>query len=120
MHDKLLNLANSKNAMLQTLKANERSVQPDKIALYLYPELLRDGYSREQLKDIKKRMLQDAKSGAIKCKNKRLFAIPDWYAACEHYFLGKERPDGLLKNGEIACRPYLEYDKADVLRSPHY
>ena len=105
--------------MLKTLKADKNAATADKVALAIYPELLRDGYSREQLKDIKKRMLQDAKSGGIKCANKRLFAIPDWYAACEYYFCGIERPVGLLANGEVACRPYRSFDKADVLRSPH-
>ena len=64
-------------------------------------------------------MLYDAKSGAIKCENKRLFVVPDFFAACEYWFLHKERPDGLLKNGEIACRYYRHREKADVLRSPH-
>ena len=118
-HKNLFNLANNKDAMLRTLKADINAFSKDKVALALYPELLRDGYSRSQLKDTKKRMLQDAKSGAIKCQNKRLFAIPDWYAACQAWFLGVERPDGLLKKNEIACRPYIKHDRADVLRSPH-
>lgn len=105
--------------MLNVLKAKKKSIMPDKQALYLYPELLRDGYNRQQLKDTRKRMLMDAKSGAIKCANKRLFAIPDWYAACEYYFMHVDRPVGLLKNGEIACKPLNNFDRADVLRSPH-
>ena len=105
--------------MLRTLKADENSYQKDKVALKLYPELLRDGYSKSQLKDIKKRMLLDAKSGVIKCKNKRLYVIPDWYGACQHYFLGEEHPKGLLEKDEIVCRLYMDYEKADVLRSPH-
>lgn len=118
-HQRILSLAKDPALMLRTLKANENSFSKDKIALALYPELLRDGYTRSQLKDIKKRMLQDAKSGVIKCKNKRLFAIPDWYAFCEYTFLHIDHPQGLLKNGEIACRPFIQYEKADVLRSPH-
>ena len=118
-HQKILSIAQNSKAMLKTLKANENSYMKDKLALHLYPELLRDGYSRSQLKDAKKKMLLDAKSGAIKCKNKRLYVIPDWYGACERWFLGIEHPNGLLKKDEIVCRPYLKYDKADVLRSPH-
>lgn len=117
-HRKIQNLTTNAKEMLKTLKASENSYSQDKVALSLYPELLRDGYSRAQLKDTKKRMLLDAKSGCIKCRNKRLYVIPDWYAACEHWFLGIESPDGLLKKDEIVCRPYLAYDKADVLRSP--
>ena len=118
-HKRILNLAKDPAAMLRTLKADENSFIKDKVALALYPELLRDGYSRAQLKDTKKRMLQDAKSGSIRCENKRLFAIPDWYAACEYYFMHIEKPKGLLENGTIACRPFIHYEKADVLRSPH-
>lgn len=118
-HNRILNLAKDQATMLDTLKAKENSFSKDKVALAIYPELLRDGYSRSQLKDIKKRMLLDAKSGAIRCKNKRLYVIPDWYAACQRWFLGEERPCGLLGKDEIVCRPYLKYDKADVLRSPH-
>ncbi len=117
-HDKILNLAKSKSAMLRTLKADLNAYQKDKVALKLYPALLRDGYSRQQIKDAKKRMLFDAKAGGIRCKNKRLYVIPDFYAACERWFLGIERPRGLLEKDEIACSPYIKYDKADLLRSP--
>ena len=105
--------------MLQALKAEKDSYMKDKAALALYPELLRDGYSRSQLKDTKKRMLLDAKAGTIKCKNKRLYVIPDFYAACEHWFLGIENPSGLLAKDEIVCKTFINYEKADVLRSPH-
>ena len=118
-HAKILGLTNDLESMLRTLEANENSYAGDKVSLALYPELVRDGYSRQQLKDIKRRMLYDAKSSAIKLKNKRLFAIPDLYAACEFWFLGDKHPKGLLENGEIACKPYLKYEEADVLRSPH-
>ena len=118
-HDRIMRLAKNKTAMLQTLKASSASPNAFNRALLMYPELLRDGHARTQLKDIKKRVLYDAKSGALKLENKRVFIVPDLYAACEYYFLNKERPDGLLKNGEIACRPYRTRGKADVLRSPH-
>lgn len=117
-HKRILNLARDPAAMLRTLKADEESYLKDKIALSIYPELLRDGYSRAQLKDVKRRMLLDAKSGTIKCKNKRLYVVPDFYAACEYWFLGIKNPNGLLAKDEIACKPYMSYEKADVLRSP--
>jgi hypothetical protein len=105
--------------MLRTLRANEESENPYNRALSIYPELLREAYSRETLKAIKKRWTLDAKSGKIKCDNKRLFVIPDMYAACQHWFMGQEQPEGLLKNGEVACRPYRGKDKVACLRSPH-
>lgn len=118
-HARIVGLTKNKEAMLRTLHANELSESPYKAALALYPELLREAYTRSQLKDIRKRMLYDAKSGKIRKRNKRLFAIPDLYAACEHWFLHEEHPKGLLNNGEIACKIFKLQDKADVLRSPH-
>jgi hypothetical protein len=118
-HDRIEHLASDPEAMLRTLQADLSSDIPYRQALRLYPELLRDGYAKESLKAIKKRMVLDAKSGRIKCRNKRLFVIPDMYAACEHWFLGIKEPNGLLKDGEIACRVYRGWKKADCLRSPH-
>ena len=118
-HDKLQSITKDKQAMLELLRASPTSADPYNQALYAYPELLRDGYARETLKDTRKKMLYDAKAGSIRCLNKRVFAIPDLYAACEFYFLHDKHPKGLLKNGEIACKPLKNYDKADVLRSPH-
>lgn len=117
--EKLRNITKDIPTMLRTLGADEESERSYNKALSLYPELLRDGYSRETLKDIKKRMLYDARSGAIKCKNKRLFAIPDLYAACQFWFMGQTEPEGLLKNGEVAARIFRQIDKLDILRSPH-
>lgn len=118
-HERIKAITSDTEAMLKTLSAETESDNPYKQALSLYPELLREAYTKETLKAIKKRWMLDAKSGKIKCQNKRLFAIPDLYAACEYWFCGIEEPKGLLKNGEIACKVYRKYDKADVLRSPH-
>ena len=118
-HDRILSLTRNEDAMLKTLKADENSEQPYKAALKIYPPLLREAYSRESLKAIRKRMLLDAKSGRIRCANKRLFVLPDFYAACQHWFMGEEHPKGLLAKDEIACTIFRRHDKADVLRSPH-
>lgn len=105
--------------MLRTLKADKNSINPYKAALAYYPELLWEGYTRGQLKDSRRRMLLDAKSGKIRMENKRLYAIPDFYAACEFWFQHIENPEGLLKGDEVAAKPFKNRDKADVLRSPH-
>lgn len=118
-HTKIMNVTKNKKSMLDTLKAKTDSLNPYKAALAYYPEMLWEGYTRTQLKDTRKRMLLDAKSGKILMKNKRLFAIPDLYAACEFWFCGIEEPKGLLQGDEIAAKPFINYDKADVLRSPH-
>lgn len=118
-HDRITALTKDMDSMLKTLRADENSDQPYKVALKIYPELLREAYTRESLKAIRKRMLLDAKSGRIRCKNKRLFVLPDYYAACEFWFMGIKNPKGLLAKDEIACKIFKEHDKADVLRSPH-
>jgi hypothetical protein len=118
-HKRIEDLTKDKDAMLKTLKADKNSEQPYKAALVYYPELLREAYSKETLKAIRKRMLLDAKSGKIRTANKRLFACPDLYAVCEWLFMHEEHPKGLLANGEIACKIFRRHDKADVLRSPH-
>lgn len=118
-HDKITNLARDSKTMLNTLQANEESENAYKRALAIYPELLREAYSRTTLQAIKKRWTLDAKSGKIKCENKRLFAIPDLYAACQYWFLGNAQPEGLLKDGEVSCKPYRGKEKVACLRSPH-
>lgn len=118
-HERIENIAKDQETMLYVLHAEAGSTDPYCQALQIYPALLRDAYARESLKAIKKRWQYDAKSGRIKCQNKRLFAIPDMYAACEHWFLGIKEPQGQLADGEIACNVYRDQEKADVLRSPH-
>ena len=117
-HDRIEHIAKDKNAMLRTLKADRLSQDPYKRALAIYPELLREAYSKNTLKDIKKKWTLDAKSGRIRCENKRLFVIPDLFAACEHWFLGIEKPEGILKNKEVACKPYRNRGEIACLRSP--
>lgn len=118
-HNKITGIAKDAKTMLHTLQADKDSENPYKRALAEYPELLREAYTRDTLKAIKRRWTLDAKSGKIKCENKRLFAIPDMYAACQHWFLGHQQPEGLLKNGEVSCKPYRGRDKVACLRSPH-
>lgn len=117
-HEKIINMTRDKDSMLKVLDATKTSESPYQQALYYYPQLLREAYSRNTLKAIKKRWLYDAKSGFIKCKNKRLFVIPDWYAACEYYFLHEENPKGILEANEVYAKLYERHDQADILRSP--
>ena len=116
--DRIKGIASDAKAMLRTLRADEFSELPYKRALYLYAPLLRDGYSYITLRDIKKRWTEDAQSGRLLCESKRLFVIPDLYAACEYWFLGTKEPEGLLSNGEVFARIYNNFDELDCLRSP--
>ena len=118
-HDRIEGITKDSRSMLRALGADEESPNPYKRALAIYPEMLRESYTRETLKNIKARWILDAKSGRIRCKNKRLFAVPDLYAACQYWFLGQERPEGLLKDGEVAVKMMRDLDRVACLRSPH-
>ncbi|MGG3925664.1 hypothetical protein ABET51_06655 [Metabacillus fastidiosus] len=88
-------------------------------ALEVYPAMLNDVYTKEQLKDKRQSLIKDAKAGKILLPGtKRSYIAPDLYSFCERLFLGIEKPNGLLKNGEVSCALF-ENQKLDVLRSPH-
>lgn len=88
-------------------------------AIELYPELLNDVYIRNKLKDIKDSMIKNYKSGKLQVHGKYTFLLPDLYAACQHWFMGIDNPDGLLEDGEVFCWLFRKDEKLDCLRSPH-
>ena len=92
---------------------------PFQKAIDLYPELMNDEYAKSQLRDIKSAMRKKYRAGKLNVHGKYTFLLPDFYAACEHWFMGIENPVGLLKNGEVYCNLFSKYDKLDCLRSPH-
>lgn len=116
---KIIDISTDKWSMLRTLKAEEDSPNAYRRCLYHYHPLLRDGYTKDTLRSIKKRWIYDGKSAAIKCKNKRLFVIPDLYAACQFWFLGDKTPEGILHGDEVASVLIRNEDEVACLRSPH-
>lgn len=88
-------------------------------ALEIYPELMRDQYGREIIKQTKRSLIKQAKSGRLKVDGRYQFVCDDPYAFCEWLFLGDQNPKGLLADGEV----YSGYHKDDIelacLRSPH-
>ena len=87
--------------------------------LKIYPEIMRDTYNREILKDVKKSLVKQAKSGRVKTNGGYRFVSPDLYAFCEWLFLGTKEPKGLLGNGEVYCKGYKDKSELACLRSPH-
>ncbi len=118
---KLVNISQSKETMLSAFGATQENENrnPFQDALLLYPELLRDSHTKETLTQIKKSMETEAWAGKLHIRAKYTFLIPDMYAFCEKLFLGKENPQGLLRDGEVYCRLYRGTQKLDCLRSPH-
>lgn len=88
-------------------------------ALMIYPELFRDYYCRDILKQTKLSLVKQAKGGRLRVNGKYLFLSPDLYAFCEWLFLGDMNPRGLLENGEVYCNAYADNDELACLRSPH-
>lgn len=106
---------------MRLLGAVEENQSPNYIqkSLMLYPELIRDKYSREIIKDVKRSLVKWGKAGKLAIDGKYCFLAPDLYAFCEWLFLDEKNPQGLLKNGEVACNLYRNGDELDCLRSPH-
>jgi hypothetical protein len=79
---------------------------------------LNDEHSKQVIKDKKKSLVKEAKSGKLNVSGKYTFLIPDLYAFCEMLFLGIENPKGLLTDGNVYC-DIFDKGKVDILRSPH-
>lgn len=94
-----------------------RSAMQD--ALLIYPELFKDIYNREILKQTKKSLVKQAKGGRLRVNGKYLFISPDLYAFCEWLFLGEQNPQGLLKDGDVYTNQYKDEETLACLRSPH-
>lgn len=88
-------------------------------AINLYPDLINDEYIKITLREIKNSMVKRFKSGSLAVRGKYTFLLPDFYAACQHWFMGIENPEGLLKDGEVFCWLFRKDKKLDCLRSPH-
>lgn len=85
----------------------------------LYPALLNDEYAKSHLRQIKDSMVKWYKAGKLDVHGKYTFILPDFYAACEHWFMHEPEPHGLLKDDEVFCWLFRKDEELDCLRSPH-
>lgn len=88
-------------------------------SLMVYPELITDPASKDDLRDLKNSMIKKYRGAKLDVVGKFTFVLPDLYAFCEWLFTGVNVPLGLLKNDEVYCRLYKNAEKLDCLRSPH-
>ena len=88
-------------------------------SIELYPDLLNDEYVKAQLRDIKDSLVKKYKSGKLQVDGKYTFLLPDFYAACQYWFMGIDNPGGLLDDKEVFCWLFRKSEKLDCLRSPH-
>ncbi|MCI1590398.1 hypothetical protein [Heyndrickxia oleronia] len=120
--DDINKAGNDLSTMLRILGADDDNLEkyPYQEAINIYPNLVNDPYFREMIKENRKSLIKDAKAGKILLEgSKRTYIAPDLFAFCERLFLGKDVPNGLLKDGEVSCQLYEKDEKLDVLRSPH-
>lgn len=88
-------------------------------ALMIYPELLRDAYSRDVMRQTRKSLVKQAKAGRLRVNGRYTFVAPDLFAFCQWLFLGEENPKGLLEEHQVYCNLYRDGDELACLRSPH-
>ena len=88
-------------------------------SLKLYPELLTDPSSKDDLKDLKNSLVNKYRGAKLDVVGKFTFVLPDLYAFCEWLFMDIKVPKGLLEDGEVYCRLYKNAKELDCLRSPH-
>ena len=119
--DEIESIGQDYRTTMRLLGAIEENDNPNYIqkSLMIYPELMRDKYSREIIKDVKKSLVKWGKAGKLAIDGKYCFLSPDLYAFCEWLFCGDTNPKGLLQDGEVSCTLYKHGDKLDCLRSPH-
>lgn len=118
---KINNISRDKKTMLEAfgVNKNRNNMNNFQKSLSVYPELLGDAYTKESLKQIKKKKVKEGKAGKLELDCKYSFVVPDLYAFCEYLFLGEENPQGLLRNKEISFSDYENEIELDCLRSPH-
>ena len=114
-------IGNDYQVTMRILGATEYNKTPNYFqeSLMIYPELFRDTYHKEILKQTKKSLVKQAKGGRLSINGRYQFLSPDLYAFCEWLFLDEKNPKGLLDDGEV----YSSLNKNGIdlacLRSPH-
>ena len=120
-NDKLNNLCSTINSMKSAfgITPYNNNMTYLQQSINLYPDLMNDEYLKITLREIKDSMVKRFKSGSLSIYGKYTFLLPDFYAACEHWFLDIENPEGLLADNEVFCWLFRKSEKLDCLRSPH-
>lgn len=119
--EEINNIGNDYQTTMRLLGATEYNQNPSwfQQSLMIYPELFRDPYCREILKQTKKSLVKQAKGGRLRVNGKYFFLSPDLYAFCEWLLLSEKNPKGLLKDGEVYMSEFKDGDELACLRSPH-
>lgn len=119
--DKITNICSSEETMKEALGITpyNMNMTPFQKAVKIYPPLLNDTYAKDVVREIKNSLLKKYRSGKLEVNGKYTFLLPDYYAACEHWFGKIKTPKGLLNDKEVFCWLFKQYEELDCLRSPH-
>ena len=119
--EEIESIGNDYQTTMRLLGATDYNQNPSYFqqSLMLYPELFRDPYCRDILKQTKKSLVKQAKAGRLRVNGRYRFVSPDLYAFCEWLFLGEQNPKGLLEDGEVYVNEFRDGDELACLRSPH-
>ena len=114
-------ICSDKNIQLELFGIKEGKTQYNGMQKCLmdYNGLLKDNFFREQLKDYRKKLINDLYSAKFRVNGYYTFLLPDFYAFSEWLFLGEKIPTGLLNDGEVYCKLHNFNEDVDCLRSPH-
>ena len=122
-NDKLKNLCSSVDSMKSAFGVTPDSCDDNMTylqrAIKLYPDLMNDEWLKITLRQIKDSMVKNFKAGSLSINGKYTFLLPDFYAACEYWFMENKSPNGLLDDKEVFCWLFRKSKELDCLRSPH-
>lgn len=113
-------IGNDYQTTMRLLGATEYNKNPSwfQEALMIYPELFRDPYCRDILKQTKQSLVKQAKGGRIRVNGKYLFVAPNPLTFCEHLFKRIEFPNDILSNNEVYTNQFPNGVELALLRSP--
>lgn len=119
--DRLNNLCSSVNSMQMAFGVTpyNTNMTPLQQAVKIYPDIMSDSYFKDIIRNIKDSLIKKYKSGKLEIEGKYTFILPDFYAACEYWFLNIQNPDGLLDGEQVWCNLFKHRKELDCLRSPH-
>lgn len=120
----LKGIGNDYMAMLKILNADETKngrMSFQQKSLVRYPELLKDQYMKNYLKNMKKSIINKLKSGKISINGAYTFIIPDPVACLQWWLLGERDLTklGFIHGNNVRCALFDDGDEVDCLRSPH-
>ena len=122
-NDKLKNICSSISSMKSAFGITPDSCDDNMTylqkAIRLYPDLMNDEWLKIILRQIKDSMVKNYKAGSLSVDGKYTFLLPDFYAACEYWFMNNKSPNGLLNDQEVFCWLFRKAEELDCLRSPH-